>query len=40
MVGGAGLSLLAPTVPYAMEYDIVLCYETKVCDIGAKQVNG
>lgn len=26
VIDGAGLSLLAPTVPRAMEYDIVLCY--------------
>ena len=40
VVDGAGLSLLAPTVSRAMEYDVVLLYETKIHDIGAKQVNG
>ncbi|XP_074168450.1 laminin subunit beta-2 [Rhinolophus sinicus] len=29
VVDGAGLSLLAPTVPHALEYDIVLRYETQ-----------
>lgn len=40
MVDGTGLSLLAPTVPCASQYDIILRYETKVHDIGTKQVNG
>lgn len=30
VVDGAGLSLLAPTVPRALEYDIILRYETQV----------
>lgn len=37
---GAGLSLLVPTVPYALEYDIVLSCETQVSGMGDRQVNG
>lgn len=40
VVDGAGLSLLAPTVPRALEYDIVLRYETQVGGSGARQVDG
>lgn len=36
---GAGLSLLAPTVPRALEYDIVLRYETQVSGMSARQVD-
>lgn len=34
---GAGLSLLAPSVPRALEYDIVIRYETQVRGLGARQ---
>ncbi|XP_036122210.1 LOW QUALITY PROTEIN: laminin subunit beta-2-like [Molossus molossus] len=37
VVDGAGLSLLAPTVPRALEYDIVLRYETQVSGMDAQQ---
>lgn len=40
VVDGAGLSLLAPTVPRALEYDIVLRYETQVSGMSARQVDG
>lgn len=39
VVNGAGFSLLAPTVPHALEYDIVLRYKTQVSDMHAKQVD-
>ena len=40
VVDGAGLSLLAPIVPPALECDIVLHYETQVSSMGARQVDG
>uniref|UniRef100_A0A4W2FNU3 Laminin subunit beta-2-like n=1 Tax=Bos indicus x Bos taurus TaxID=30522 RepID=A0A4W2FNU3_BOBOX len=40
VVDGAGLSLLAPTVPRALDYDIVLRYETQVSGMVASQVGG
>lgn len=40
VVDGAGLSLLAPTVPRALDYDIVLRYETEVSGMVARQVGG
>ncbi|XP_069417224.1 laminin subunit beta-2-like, partial [Ovis canadensis] len=33
VVDGAGLSLLAPTVPRALDYDIILRYETQVPEV-------
>ena len=40
VVDGAGLSLLAPTVPRALDYDIILRYETQVSGMVARQVGG
>lgn len=39
MVNGAGLSLLAPTVPRTQKYDSVLRCKTQVSDMHAKQVD-
>lgn len=39
MVNEAGLSLLAPTVPRALEYDIILRCKTQVSDMHAKQID-
>lgn len=39
MVNEAGLSLLAPTVPRALEYDIILRCKTQVSDMYAKQID-
>ena len=40
VVDGAGLSLLAPPVPRALDYDIVLRYKTQVSGLLARRVGG
>lgn len=40
VVDGAGLSLPAPPVPHALDYDIVLRYKTQVSGLLARQVGG